>query len=617
MISWELIHKYLRFEASFEETGLEEAMKNWDISQGGLIPHHNPLLPGELINGLDKILAGDISFSTFKQWSRIACSSLVDNINEETGSIEHFFYEWESFNDYAAKQNASKKRMVDMIRSLKSNIHENRFYIRMGLSEHEKRIDAFEKKKNHTDSEINDYLNSLEILAEHGDFEARNYIGTMYYSGRIVKQDYFKAKKLYEQASQEGSAQALINLGYIYYYARCGGEPDYEKAYCCFLRASKIGDDDEVTEALYKLSDMYEKGYFVKKQRNKAFNLVEELYEKELDKYNNDGFSQYLADLTIRLAKAHSKDGVFPDLQKSLHYYYQSLYLLEDRWDGKWFGDKKLIDSCNESIPILREEVFGKEYDGKNITILQLMEIVDRYKTGFWFEDLIYDNGRKEIYLYMSCYGLKTIENIAFTNSDLKLCIVIPANKVSLNEENIEKNKYGNGRVELWPIKISEKTESHRWEISLSFFEDVNSPLVKFSSPNKCGAYIGYIKDHDYDVAYKDERFSNPNGFVDKYIIKFWIDFGGECLWSVNEKARAAFGSPVYFEDLNISKELKKDIQKMCDDHDSFVLGEVEDEGYQWKEEDRTLFINNIEKPIFERLVKELGDEFYLIFDEE
>ena len=150
----------------------------------------------------------------------------------------------------------------------------------------------------------------------------------------------------------------------------------------------------------------------------------------------------------------------------------------------------------------------------------------------------------------------------------------------------------------------------------MSFFEDINSPLVRFSSPNKCGAYIGCIRDHDYDVVYKDERFSNPNGFVDKYIIKFWIDFGGACLWSVNEKARATFGSPVYFEDLDISDELKKDIQKMCDDHDSFVLGEVEDEGYQWKEEDRTLFINNIEKPIFERLAKELGDDFCLIFDE-
>ena len=616
MISWETIHKYLTFEISFEETGLEETMKNWDLSKGALIPHHKPLLPGELITGLDKILAGEISFPIFKQWSRIACSSLVDNLNEETGSIENFFYEWENFNDYAAKQNASKKRMIEMVKSLKCNIYENRHYIRVGLARYEKQIDDFEKKKTHSDKEVDDYLNALTVLANSGDFEARNYIGTMYYSGRIVQQDYAKAKELYEQAFLEGSTQALINLGYIYYYARCGGEPNYELAFNCFLRASKIGNDDETTEALYKLSDMYDKGYYVKRQRSKSFKLVEELYEKELDKYNEDGYSQYLADLAIRLAKAHSEDGVSPDLQKSLHYYYQSLYLLEDRWDGKWFGDKKLIDSCNENIPVLVEKVFGKDYDGKSISIIQLMGIIDRYKRGFWFEDLIYDDERKELYLYMSCYGLRTIENIAFTRSDLKLCIVIPANKVALNNNAIENYRYGHGRVELWPIKINEKMTSHRWSISLSFFDDIDAELAKFSSPNENNSYICYIKDHDYDIAYKDERFSNPKGFDDRYIIKFWIDFGGEFLWSVNEKARAKFGYPVDINDLAISNELKKEIEKMCNDHDSYVLGEVDD-GKEWSKEDQKRFIEDIEKPIFDKLQNELGDEYHLIFDED
>ena len=616
MISWETIHKYLTFEISFEETGLEEVMKNWDLSKGALIPHHKPLLPGELIAGLDKILAGEISFPVFKQWSSIACSSLVDNLNEETGSIKNFFYEWENLNDYATKQNASKKRMIEMVKSLKCNIYENRHYIRVGLARYEKQIDDFEKKKTHSDKEIEDYLNALTMLANSGDFEARNYIGTMYYSGRIVQQDYAKAKELYEQASREGSTQALINLGYIYYYARCGGEPNYEFAFNCFLKASKIGNDDETTEALYKLSDMYEKGYYVKRQRSKSFKLVEELYEKELDKYNEDGYSQYLADLAIRLAKAYSKDGVSADLQKSLHYYYQSLYLLEDRWDGEWFGDKKLIDSCNENIPLLKEEVFGKDYDGKSMSIIQLMGILDRYQRGFWFEDLIYDDERKELYLYMSCYGLRTLENIAFTGSDLKLCIVIPSNKIVLNSDAINANKYGNGRVELWPIKIDEKMTSHRWGISLSFFDDVDSQLAKFSSPNECGAYIGFIKDHDYDIAYKDERFSNPKGFDDRYIIKFWIDFGGEFLWSVNEKARAKFGYPVDVNDLTLSDELKNEIEKMCNEHDSYILGEVDD-GKVWDDEARNKFIKDVEKPIFDKLAKELGEEYHLIFEED
>lgn len=616
MISWEVIYKYLKFEIPFKKTGLEEAMKNCDLSNCALIPHHSPLLPGELISGLDKILAGDISFPAFKQWSRIACSSLVDNLNEETGCIENFFYEWENFNDYAAKQNASKKRMIEMIKNLKCNINENRHYVRAGLSEYEKQINEFEKKKTHSEKEVSNYLNALTILANSGDFEARNYIGTMYYSGRIVKQDFVKAKLLYEQASKEGSTQALINLGYIHYYARCGGEPNYEVAYNCFLRASKIGDDNETTEALYKLSDMYEKGYYVKRQRSKAFHLLEELYEKELDKYNEVGFSQYLADLAIRLAKAHSKDGVFPDLQKSLHYYYQALYLLEDRWDGKWFGDKKLIDSCNEEIPLLKKEVFGDNYDGKALSIIQLIGILNRGEKSFWFEDLIYDDERKEIYLYVSCYGLKTIENIAFTGSDLKLCIVIPANKVILNSAVMEKYRYGNGRVELWPIKINDKMATHRWAISLSFFDDADVELTRFSSPNDNNSYIGYIKDYDYNVVYKDERFSNPKGFDDRYIIKFWIDYGEAFLWSVNEKARAKYGYPVDINELHISDELKKEIEKMCNYYDSYILGEVE-KVHEWSNDDKKNFVENVEKPIFEKLKKELGEEYFLIFAEE
>lgn len=184
----------------------------------------------------------------------------------------------------------------------------------------------------------------------------------------------------------------------------------------------------------------------------------------------------------------------------------------------------------------------------------------------------------------MSCYGLRTIENIAFTGSDLKLCIVIPANKVILDSAAIENYRYGNGRVELWPIKINDKMTTHRWAISLSFFDGADAQLAKFSSPNRCNAYIGYIKDHDYDIAYKDERFSNPKGFDDRYIIHFWIDFGGAFLWSVNEKARGKFGYPVHIKDLGISDELTKEIEDMCSQHDEFVLDQIEN-GKEWNKE--------------------------------
>ena len=111
--------------------------------------------------------------------------------------------------------------------------------LKEGMEETLKLFPDFEKKKKHTNNEVNNYINALTMLADKGDFEARNYIGTMYYSGRIVPQDFSRAKELYLKASKEGSTQALINLGYIYYYARCGGEPNYEQAFNCFSKASK------------------------------------------------------------------------------------------------------------------------------------------------------------------------------------------------------------------------------------------------------------------------------------------------------------------------------------------------------------------------------------------
>ena len=54
----------------------------------------------------------------------------------------------------------------------------------------------------------------------------------------------------------------------------------------------------------------------------------------------------------------------------------------------------------------------------------------------------------------------------------------------------------------------------------------------------------------------------------------------------------------------------------MCNDHDSYVLGEVDD-GKEWSKEDQKRFIEDIEKPIFDKLQNELGDEYHLIFDED
>lgn len=133
----------------------------------------------------------------------------------------------------------------------------------------------------------------LEYGVAAGDWACATYLGGAYYMGTFVEQDYQSAKDLYEIAESKGSIQAMINLGYIYEYGRTG-ELDYNKAYYQYAKAAALGD---AAEALYKLGDMYARGYADSKDPAIAFFL----YEKSLDKA--EGSLAIAAQPAIRLAK--------------------------------------------------------------------------------------------------------------------------------------------------------------------------------------------------------------------------------------------------------------------------------------------------------------------------
>jgi uncharacterized protein len=62
----------------------------------------------------------------------------------------------------------------------------------------------------------------------------------MYYNGEGVKQDYLKAKELYEKAAIQGYYFAQNNLGVMYYNGQ-GVNVDKFKAYELWLKAAKQG----------------------------------------------------------------------------------------------------------------------------------------------------------------------------------------------------------------------------------------------------------------------------------------------------------------------------------------------------------------------------------------
>ena len=77
--------------------------------------------------------------------------------------------------------------------------------------------------------------------AEQGDEEALSAIGSLYFYGDGVEQDYLKALEYWEKAAEMGSGQAYYSLGFLY-GAGLGVEKSLEKAKEYYLLAADHGD---------------------------------------------------------------------------------------------------------------------------------------------------------------------------------------------------------------------------------------------------------------------------------------------------------------------------------------------------------------------------------------
>lgn len=111
--------------------------------------------------------------------------------------------------------------------------------------------------------------------------EAMGYVDARDHQKRI---ECFKAAEiLYLNAAERGNMMAVLSLGYVYSYDRCEGryfqdvrerdaveKVDHQaRAFECFRRAADCG----ITEAYYKLGDMYEMGIGCEEDPAKAFEM--------------------------------------------------------------------------------------------------------------------------------------------------------------------------------------------------------------------------------------------------------------------------------------------------------------------------------------------------------
>lgn len=148
-----------------------------------------------------------------------------------------------------------------------------------------------------------------------------------------------------------GDPNFANTLGYIYYYGRCNdGIPEYDKAFQYF----SVGAAHGILESLYKISDMFKAGKGIIKSPKTAEHIIQELYEDTKPRFSM-GEDAKFADIALRRADFYKDRGLYKAA---------FITLLEARCaiklrlkDSKFFGDKKVAESIENSILDLKKKL--------------------------------------------------------------------------------------------------------------------------------------------------------------------------------------------------------------------------------------------------------------------
>ncbi len=143
---------------------------------------------------------------------------------------------------------------------------------------------------------VDKVIECYRLCAENNMPEAALNLGTYYYNGVYLKQDFKEAYRLYKIAADAGDLRAICNCGYCFYYGRHQAV-DYKEAYHWFsLGALLFGDPN----CLYKLGDMYLDGKYVGNNSLYAYML----YNRALNRCRDrDTGSFCIPDICLRMGK--------------------------------------------------------------------------------------------------------------------------------------------------------------------------------------------------------------------------------------------------------------------------------------------------------------------------
>lgn len=97
-----------------------------------------------------------------------------------------------------------------------------------------------------------------------------------------------------------------------------------------------------------------------------------------------------------------------------------------------------------------------------------------------------------------------------------------------------------------------------------------------------------------------------------RYILRYWFEHGGICLWSVNENAKNKFGYPIDNDKLPVSKDLIDELYALEKEYHSYLDWDYPPNPSPWTIEQKYNFKNRANAAYW-RLLSELGSDFEII----
>jgi hypothetical protein len=103
---------------------------------------------------------------------------------------------------------------------------------------------------------------------------------------------------------------------------------------------------------------------------------------------------------------------------------------------------------------------------------------------------------------------------------------------------------------------------------------------------------------------------------MERYILNYWFEHGGTCLWSVNRLADDKFGYAIDNHELPISKALVDELNTLETEYHGYLNWDDPASPSPWTLRQKQDFIDR-SNAVYLKLLLELGEEFEIINDVE